>query len=47
MSGIFMHRFFVSIPLANEVIITTGELYHQLTHVFRARAGEKIILFSE
>jgi 16S rRNA U1498 N3-methylase RsmE len=42
-----MHRFFVSIPLKKELTIPSGDLYHQLTHVFRARIGEKIILFSE
>ncbi len=47
MSGIFMHRFLVSIPLAKEITILNRELYHQIAHVFRARAGEKIILFSE
>lgn len=47
MSGIFMHRFFVSIPLEKEIILPVWDLYHQLTHVFRARVGESCILFSE
>jgi len=47
MSGIFMHRFFVTTPLEKEIILPVGDLYHQLTHVFRTRAGERIILFSE
>lgn len=47
MSGIFMHRFFITIPLIKEVTISSGELYHQLTHVFRVKMGEEIILFSE
>ncbi len=42
-----MHRFFVSIPLAKEITIPIGELYHQIAHVFRARIGGCVILFSE
>lgn len=42
-----MHRFFVSIPLSQEITISNWELYHQIAHVFRARIGEKITLFSE
>jgi len=47
MSGIFMHRFFVSISLERELSIPSGDLYHQITHVFRAKIGEKVMLFSE
>jgi 16S rRNA U1498 N3-methylase RsmE len=47
MSGIFMHRFLVSISLTKEITISPGELYHQIAHVFRARIGEKVMLFSE
>ena len=42
-----MHRFFIFIPLAKEITLSTGELYHQIAHVFRSKIGERIILFSE
>lgn len=42
-----MHRFLVSIPLSREIVIPIGELYHQIAHVFRARIGERVVLFSE
>ncbi len=42
-----MHRFFVSIPLKKEIPIPEGEIYHQIAHVFRAKIGERVMLFSE
>lgn len=42
-----MHRFFVHIPLQEEIFLETWDLYHQITHVFRARVGDSILLFSE
>lgn len=40
-----MHRFLVSFPLRDKLILTRGDLFHQITHVFRAKKGEKMIFF--
>lgn len=46
-AGFFMHRFFVPFPFNQEIIVSPGDLYHQIVHVFRAKIGERITLFSE
>lgn len=37
--------YFANIPLSQELIITEKNLYHQITRVLRARAGQKYIFF--
>lgn len=41
-----MQRFFCVFPLSVDMLITDVALVHQISHVLRARVGEKIILFS-
>lgn len=40
-----MHRFLVSFPLRDTFSLAKGDLFHQITHVFRAKKGEKMIFF--
>lgn len=40
-----MQRFFVSSPLAIDLILTDPDIVHQLTRVMRIQTGESIVLF--
>ena len=41
-----MQRFFCAFPLTVDMKMTDVALVHQISHVLRARVGEKIVLFS-
>lgn len=40
-----MHRFFSHNPLLPELRLTTGDQFHQISHVFRAKKGDCLIFF--
>lgn len=46
MSGIFMHRFFLTELPGHRLDITDTELLHQMRRVFRAKKGDIFIFFS-
>lgn len=40
-----MHRFFSHTPLTPELRLTSGDQFHQILHVFRAKKGHSLIFF--
>lgn len=40
-----MHRFFSHTPLTPELRLTSGDQFHQISHVFRAKKGDSLIFF--
>jgi RsmE family RNA methyltransferase len=40
-----MHRFFSHIPLTPDLRLTSGDQFHQISHVFRAKKGDSLIFF--
>lgn len=40
-----MHRFLSRTTLSDDLVITDGPHFHQITHVFRSKKGDKFIFF--
>ncbi len=40
-----MHRFFSHIPLSSDLRLTSGDQFHQISHVFRTKKGDSLIFF--
>ncbi len=41
-----MHRFLVSFPLRDTLTLSEGDLFHQISRVFRSKKGDTMVFFT-